>query len=112
MRGAAAMCREKIGIDEASVLAFEEAPSVEEASSERILKCYMHCWMVEIGLMRETDMLYRKFLHSIDELPKGLYTRFLKLGYNCYSNSTDGCEKAYLMLSCWKQNSPEDFFIY
>lgn len=110
---AVAMCRDKFPINEAIVLAFENAASVEEASgADRDLKCYMLCVLTQMGLMRDGTMTYRKLIHTIDELPPTVQERFFNMGKNCYTREEDACDRAYHMLACWKRNSPDDFFLF
>lgn len=112
MDGAGKVCRERIGINETLVMAFEEAPTVDEAPDDRLLKCYMQCWLSEMGLMRDNYMLWRRILHLMDDLPMSMQQRYFKMGRNCASREQDACEKAYIILSCFKRNSNDDFFIF
>lgn len=112
MTGAGRICRERIGVNETLIAAFEEAPTVDQAPDDRELKCYMQCWLTEMGFMRDSDMLWRRILHLMDDLPLSQQQRYFKMGRNCASREHDACEKAFIVLSCFKRNSNDDFFIF
>lgn len=112
MAGAGRVCRERIGVNEMLIAAFEEAPTVDQVPDDRELKCYMQCWLAEMGLMRDNDMLWRRILHLMDDLPLSQQQRYFKMGRNCASREQDACEKAFIILSCFRRNSNDDFFIF
>lgn len=109
---AIAVCRDKFSINEEHVLAFENAPNIVEAPNDRKLQCYMHCMLSGMGLMEGTTLNFRKLIHMVDELSPTQQQRFFSLGKGCVPQSTDPCQKAFDLMSCWKRNSNEDFFLF
>lgn len=103
-------CLEQSGAKQEQIDEFNDAEDLNHLPSDRTLKCYMHCQLVEMDMM-ESDQSATVFFHKVVNGMQHLQARdqniYLRMGSRCSMlkyHTNDPCEAAYIWNACLKKS--------
>lgn len=95
--------------DVAKLRELELSTNFDQLPDDRSIKCYLHCMMLESGLMQpnSTAINFARLIDAINLMEKPEQDIYLKMGRKCNKKNKDVCEMIYQLNVCVKQNDNE-----
>lgn len=92
----------------------EWSQTMDNLPDSREMKCYLHCLLVELRIMKEnsTTIEPTEFLGILNQMTTDEQNKYLKLTKKCNKKNKDLCEMVYQMNLCSKRNSNEDYYTF